>query len=85
MNISGSRFINCKVYEADFTECKMKKVVLSGSDLMRTNFNNTDLQEADFREAINYLFDPGKNNCRNAKFSHIEALNLLKFFGIIVE
>lgn len=52
---------------------------------MRTNFDNNDLKEADFREARNYLFDPGKNNCKNARFSHIEALNLLKFFSIIVE
>ncbi len=85
MDLSNSKFIDCRIYEADFTECIMKNVLFKGSELMRTSFYNTDLQEADFREAVNYLFDPGKNNCKNAKFSYIEALNLLKFFGIIVE
>ena len=85
MDASGSSFINCKIHEADFSNAIIKDSIFKDSDLLRTMFNNTDLRGADFRDAYNYLFDPGKNKCKGAQFNQMEAINLLKAYGMIME
>lgn len=84
VDLSGSTFTDCVMHEIDFTQSSMKKALFKGSDLERTLFDRTDLREANFRQARNYVFDPSKNRCTKAKFDHVEVLNLLKPFGIVV-
>ena len=42
-------------------------------------------KEADFRQAVNYRFDPWQNQIRKAKFSSPEVLVLLEGFDIEVD
>jgi len=85
IDLSGSKFANCRIHEADFSGSVLKNTVFKDCDLLRTTFYHTDLSGADFRESFNYLFDPGSNKCRGARFNSIEVLNLLRSYSIIVE
>jgi len=85
VNISRSQFTKCKILEVDFTEAVLRECEFSGSDMMGSRFNNTDLQKADFRKVRDYVFNPAQNKCKGAKFSRVEAENLLLPFGIEID
>ena len=82
MNLPKSAFHRCKLYETEFSGCILKQVAFCKSDLLRTVFAHNDLSQADFREAINYVFDIRENKVKHAKFSASEVLNLLLPFEL---
>jgi fluoroquinolone resistance protein len=84
IDISGSKFRRCKMYEVTFAETTARKCDFRRSDFVRAVFQKTLLIESDFRHAKNYIFNPAENICTKAKFSFPEAINLLRTFGIRV-
>jgi len=84
-DISNSKFIECKLFEVDFTHATIVKGDFTGSNFERAIIVNTNLKEADFSKAYNYYFNLKDNIVKKAKFTQPEVLNLLKPFGVVVE
>jgi len=85
MQLKNIQFVECKFVEADFTEANLTKALFGNCDLKNTVFENSILQEVDFRTAYNLSFDPDKNRIKKAKFSKEGALGLLAKYGIDIE
>ncbi len=50
--------------------------------ILYTNFKNTNLSFASFKNATNYSIDPNQNFLRKTKFSIPEVIGLLDAFDI---
>lgn len=85
LTLEKMKLINCVAHEADFSEANLRDGDLSGTDLERSRFMHTNLENADFRGAKNYFISPADNTLTNAKFSLPEALNLLYSMDIEIE
>ena len=72
----------CQAYNVDFREGSFRHANFRLSDLTGSLFNETDLGEADFTDAINYQIDVNFNKIKGAKFSRQEAIRLLYSLGI---
>ena len=72
----------CKLHEVDFREAIMMHSDLSGSDLLGSFFQATDLKKANFLDAYNYSINPLTNKIKQAKFSMPDAINLLESFEV---
>ena len=84
LNLLKTRFIDCKISNADFTDANLADANLEKSNLSETVFENTNLMGADFSTATNFSIDPNKNNLRGAKFSPEGLPGLLTAHKIIV-
>ncbi len=82
--LKGSSFIECQVFETHFSNTNLSKADFSGSDLRGSLFHHTNLQEANFVDAVNFQISPTTNKLKKAQFSVTEALSLLDEFGIIL-
>jgi uncharacterized protein YjbI with pentapeptide repeats len=60
---------------ASFSECDLRNAI----------FENTILEKADFRSAINYTLDPEQNRIKGAKFSLQGLPGLLDRYKISIE
>ena len=74
-DLSGATFAECDLSECNFNSC----------DLDNTEFYKCDLQKADFRGATGYQVDILSCRLKGARFSMIEALNLLQSLEISLE
>lgn len=82
MELSAVQLLECKAREVDFRECNLTEANFRFTDLAYSQFNNTNLADADFCEAVNYDINVFSNNLKGAKFSRVEAVNLLESVGI---
>lgn len=85
LKLKGTRFIKCSLREADFTEADFTSASFDGCDLAHVIFDNTLLEKADFRSAINYSIDPEANRIKKAKFSLQGVPGLLNKYNIDIE
>jgi uncharacterized protein YjbI with pentapeptide repeats len=74
---------DCKVHHADFREGNFSKSDFSMSDFTFSQFSNTNLESCNFSKAFGYQIDVRHNKIAKAKFSKLEAINLL--FGLEIE
>lgn len=87
-----STFIYKKLKKTVFTDCSLKEVDLSNTDLTQALFKNCDLAQAtiqdsildktDFRTSRNYAFDPSENKIKQTKVSAIALAGLLEKFDL---
>ena len=94
-DISFSVFSSLLLRGLCLRDCKAHDVYFSGSDLERSVFCRTDLQDSrfsgcrlercDFREATNYVIDPLDNSIKEARFCSPEILSLLSSFNIEID
>jgi fluoroquinolone resistance protein len=54
-------------------------------DLSGAVFQESILEKADFRSAMHYSIDPGRNRLKKAKFSLAGLSGLLDQFDIVIE
>ncbi|MFP9097985.1 pentapeptide repeat-containing protein [Flavobacterium sp. RHBU_24] len=85
MKLKGTRFINCPLGEADFTEADLTGAVFTDCDLRNAIFENTILEKADLCTAINYTIDPEINRIKKAKFSREGLPGLLYKYNIDID
>jgi len=85
LKLKGTRFINCRIRDADFTECDLTAAVFNDTDLAGSVFDQSVLERADMRTAFNYMINPEKNRIRKAKFSTSSIAGLLAHYDIIIE
>jgi len=70
--------------EVDFSQANLSGANFLGSDLSRTVFDRTNLEKADFREALHYRIDPEINKVKGARFDLEGLPGLLGKWGIRV-
>ena len=79
------KFVNCEAKEIDFIETDVSGAVFTGTDFENSRFFKTNLTNADFKGAKNYMIDARNNTLKKTKFSMPEVLSLLNGLDIIIE
>jgi fluoroquinolone resistance protein len=79
------KMIKCEAKEVDFIETDLTDGVFTGTDFENSRFFKTNLTNADFKGAKNYMIDARNNTLKKTKFSLPEALSLLNGLDIIIE
>ncbi len=72
----------CKLHDVDFREGNFSRSAMNYCDFTHSVFMRTNLQHADFCDSTGYAINVLENNVEGAKFSRLEALNLLECLGI---
>ena len=78
-------FNGCHLHEVDFTNADLQESVFDGSDLSGAVFSMSNLEQADFRNAINFLIDPELNKVKKSKFSQSSLSGLLVKYQIEID
>jgi fluoroquinolone resistance protein len=85
LQLKKSQFLHCRLLEVDFSQADLNGGSFMGSDLSGTVFDRTNLEKADFREAIHYRIDPEINKVKGARFDLEGLPGLLGKWGINVQ
>jgi len=85
VKLKGTRFKDSKFSEADFTEADISNSAFINCDLGGAFFFHTNMEQADFRTASNYIIDPEVNRIKGAKFSISGISGLLSKYDIDIE
>jgi uncharacterized protein YjbI with pentapeptide repeats len=85
MDLSETKFINCKARQMDFEGSNLSQGDFSGTDFQGTRFIKCDLSQANFTGAVNYAIDASQNKFHKTRFSLPEAISLLHSLDIILE
>lgn len=85
MKLKSTRFTNCSMHEVDFTEADLSAAELDSCNLLNAVFDNTILEKADLRTAINFSIDPERNKLKKAKFSATALSGLLHKYDLVIE
>lgn len=78
-------FKNCTLKEVDFTEADLTASEFLECDLSLAKFSNTNLEQVNFRSAINFVIDPERNKMKKAKFSAQNLEGLLAKYNLDIE
>jgi len=84
LKLKNTRFKKCILHEADMVQADFSGASFTDCDLRGAIFENTILEKADFRSAINYTLDPETNRIKKAKFSLQGLPGLLHKYSIDV-
>ncbi|MCP4913200.1 MAG: pentapeptide repeat-containing protein [Oligoflexia bacterium] len=85
LDISNTKFNNCRLRDVDFSDCIIENGEFVESDLTEANFNGANVKNSDFRKAKNYFIDPHFTQLGKSKFNLPEALTFFKALGIEIE
>ena len=85
LKLKGTRFKNCGLQEADFTDSDLSLVSFDNCNFERAIFEGTNLEKADFRTSFHYSIDPSVNRIKKAKFSQSGLAGLLDKYDIVIE
>ena len=85
LKLISSRFMNSQLEEVDFVEADLISCNFSKSNLQLTKFENTKIDKADFRTAINFAIDLELNSHQKTIFSKENLEGLLSKYNIIIE
>lgn len=82
LNLHGVKMDQCKLHEVDFRECDLAGAAFIACDLAGSLFNHTNLRAADFTDSCDFAINVLNNSVTGAKFSRLQALDLLESLGI---
>jgi len=71
-DLSGGNFFKTDARKTAWTDCRLRDVV----------FDRTDLREADFRGATDWIIDPAENRLHGARFDANDLTGLVQSLGI---
>ncbi|GEM64631.1 hypothetical protein SF1_26130 [Sphingobacterium faecium NBRC 15299] len=71
--------------EVDFSESDLTGSSFHYCDLNQAIFDQTNLEQVDFRDAFNVTLSPNKNKLKKAKFTLINLPGLLTEYDIKIE
>lgn len=83
--LPGTRFRECRAFEACFDGAGLKGAVFDRCDLERASFAGADLERADFSTAFNFAIDPASCRLKKAVFSEQGLRGLTAHLNIIVK
>ncbi len=76
------QLVECKAHDVDFREGDFHDSNFESTDFTSSLFGNANLSGCNFEFAENYFIDLNTANIKQAKFSRIEAVNLLESLDI---
>lgn len=85
MNFKKFDFEESSIIDSNFVRCNLSESNFKNCDLKNTHFAECDLKKSDFRKAKGYEINMIDNQIKGAKFTYIDAINLLKYFDIVIE
>ena len=85
VKLKNTRFTNCSLQEVDFTETDLTATEFDVCNLLHAVFDNSILEKADLRTAINFSIDPERNKLKKAKFSATALSGLLHKYDLIIQ
>ncbi|MBN7812677.1 pentapeptide repeat-containing protein [Algoriphagus sp. H41] len=85
LKLKKSVFKACRLLEVDFSQADLGGASFVGSDLSGTVFDRSQLEKADFREALHYRIDPETNKIKGARFDLEGLPGLLGKWGIKID
>jgi fluoroquinolone resistance protein len=85
LKLEKASLTDCILQEVDFTEAHLRQSDFSGADLSGAIFDQTILEEADFRAALHFTIHPPSNKITKAKFSVDGLAGLLYQYDIKIE
>ena len=85
LKLKNTVFTNCSLQQVDFTEADLNSAVFNNCDLLHATFDNTILEKADLRTAINFSIDPERNKLKKAKFSTASLAGLLDKYDLQID
>jgi fluoroquinolone resistance protein len=85
VKMKKTRFIQVILEEADCTEADLSGSVLDRCELQGAIFDQTNLEQADLRSAVNYSLDPARNRLKKAKFGLSGVPGLLLHHQIMID
>ena len=83
--LKKSTFHHCRLREVDFSQANLAEVSFVGADLLGAVFDQTNLEKADFRDALHYRIAPELNAIKGARFDLAGLPGLLESYGIKVD
>lgn len=85
VKLKNTRFSNCSIQEVDFTEADLTAAELDNCNMLLAVFDNSILEKADLRTAINFSIDPERNKIKKAKFAMSSLRGLLHKYDLVIE
>ena len=85
LKLKGIQMLYSIAEGVDFTDSDLTSAVFNHTNFFDARFVQTNLEKADFRQAINYAIDPTQNKLKKAQFSPEGLDGLLTVFGIVVK
>ncbi|HML39699.1 MAG TPA: pentapeptide repeat-containing protein [Bellilinea sp.] len=85
LNLKTVKLSGCTIHNVDFSDVDLTGADCTKSDFTNSRFNHTNLTEADFRGATNYVIAPNDNILKKTHFTLPEAMALLYGLDIILE
>lgn len=85
MKVKKTNFRECILHEVDFSGAELQGSVFDRCDLLKAVFENSNLEQVDFRTAFNYAIDPEKNRMKKSKFSRDGLAGLLYKYDLKIE
>lgn len=83
--MGGTRFAQCNLAEADFSDADLCDVVFADCELTKAVFHHTRLTGADFTTARGFSLDPESNTLRGARFGLAGLPGLVAKYGVVIE
>jgi fluoroquinolone resistance protein len=84
LNLKSIRLTKCIARDVSFEEADLSRADCSFTDFIDSRFLRTNLTEADFTGATNYVIAPALNTLKKTKFSLPEAMALLHGLDIVL-
>ena len=85
LKMHNFQFVDCRILEVDFTEANAKDSFFDNCDLSGSIFNETNLENTNFKTSRNFLIDLEANMLKGAVFSKDNVGSLLAKYKIKVE
>ncbi len=82
LNLTACHFENTSLLQVDFSNANLKNLCLTHCDLMGAKFEQTHLEQTDFRTAIHYTIYPDDNYLNQTKFSKLGLEGLLRKYNL---
>lgn len=83
--IPKTRFSDCNLTNADFTEAKATAVHFENCILEGATFDRTDISKANFTTALHFTLNPATNSIKKAIFSKDNVSGLVQHHDIIIK
>ena len=85
MKLNRVNFIECQLQDVDFAQAEMIGTSLHKCQLLNANFDHTNIEKADFRDALDFSIDPESNKIKGARFSASSLHGLLDKYQLVIE
>lgn len=85
LQMPNFQFVDCSIREVDFTQADAKQAYFDNCDLLGSVFEETNLEQTNFKTSRNFSIDLETNRLKGAVFSKDNVVNLLEKYKIKVE